>query len=57
MGKSPQFSKNGWELKKSYCDGFNVFSPNWLIKFKAYFLLKILSKKTDTFKIRYVKKD
>ena len=57
MGKSPQFSKNGWELKKSYCDGFNVVSPNWLIQFKAYFLLKILSKKTDMFKIRYVKKD
>ena len=57
MGKSPQFSKNGWELKKSYCDGFNVVSPNWLNQFKAYFLLKILSKKTDTFKIRYVKKD
>ena len=57
MGKSPQFSKNGWELKKSYCNGFNVFAPNWLIQFKAYFLLKILSKKTDMFKIRYVKKD
>ena len=57
MGKSPQLSKNGWELKKSYCNGFNVFAPNWLIQFKAYFLLKILSKKTDTFKIRYVKKD
>ena len=57
MGKSPQFSKNGWELKKSYRNGFNLFAPNWLIKFKAYFLLKILSKKTDMFKIRYVKKD
>ena len=57
MGKSPQFSKNGWELKKSYRNGFNLFTPKWLIQFKAYFLLKILSKKTDTFKIRYVKKD
>ena len=57
MGKSPQFAKNGWEPKKSYCSDFNLFAPNWLIQFKAYFLLKILSKKTDTFKIRYVEKD
>ena len=57
MGKSPQFAKNGWEPKKSYCNGFNLFAPNWLVQFKAYFLLKILSKKTDTFNIRYVKKD
>ena len=57
MGKSPQLSKNGWELKKSYCNCFNVIAPNWLIQFKAYFLLKILSKKTDKFKIKYVKKD
>ena len=57
MGKSPQFAKNGRELKKTYGNGFNYLLQTRSIQLKAYFLLKILSKKTDTFKIRYVKKD
>ena len=57
MGKSPKFAKNGRKPEKTYGNGFNYYTPKWLIQFKAYFLLKILSKKTDMFKIRYVKKD
>ena len=57
MGKSPQFAKNGRKPKETYGNGFNYLTPKCLIQFKAYFLLKILSKKTDMFKIRYVEKD
>ena len=57
MGKSPKFAKHGLEPKKTYGNCFNYLLQNWLIQFKAYFLLKILSKKTDMFKIRYVEKD
>ena len=37
MGKSPQFAKNGRELKKTYGNGFNYLLQNDLFNLKHIF--------------------